>query len=65
MGKGFKDSWKLCLNLCSLKRLKPRGSRVISLIPLGLWQLYTELAAGLKNWRIFFLNVRKLQNCEG
>ena len=60
LGKGFKDSWKLCLNLCSLKRLKPRRSRVISLIPLGLWQVYTELAAGLKNWRIFFLNVRKL-----
>ena len=44
--QGFKDS--------------PRRSRVISLIPLGLWQLYTELAAGLINWITFFLNVRKL-----
>ena len=59
--KGFKDSWKLCLNLCSLKLLKPRRSRVISLIPLALWQLYTELAVGLINWRIFFLNVRNLR----
>ena len=49
-----------CLNLCSLKWLKPRWSRVISLIPLGLWQLYTELAVGLIKWRIFFLNVRRL-----
>ena len=57
--KGFKDSWNLSLNLCSLKWLKPRRSRVISLIALGLWQLYTELAAGLKNWRIFFLTVKK------
>ena len=38
--------------------IKPRRSRVISLIPLGLWQLYTELAVVLINGRI--LNVRKL-----
>ena len=62
--KGFKNSWKLCLNLCSLKWLKPRRSRVISLIPLGLWQLYTELAVGLIKWRIFFLNVRKLSELQ-
>ena len=49
-----------CLNLCSLKWLKSRRSRVISLVPLGLWQLYTELAAGLINYRIFLLNIRKL-----
>ena len=70
--KGFKYSWysfffyiyiyikKLCLDLCSLKWLKPRRSSVISLIPLILWQLYTKLAVRLINWRIFFLNVRKL-----
>ena len=57
---GFEDFWKLCLNLCSLKWLKPRRRCVISLIPLGLWQLYTELAASLINWKIFFLNTRKL-----
>ena len=44
------------------KRFKdsPRRSRVISLIPLGLWQLYTELAAGLINYITIFLSVRKL-----
>ena len=57
--KGFKDSWTLCSSLCSLKWLKPRRSHVISSIPLRLWQLYTDLAVGLINWRIFFLNVRK------
>ena len=41
------------------KLYKPRRSSVISLITLGLWQFYTELAAGSINWRIFFLNVRK------
>ena len=60
LDKGAKNSWKLCLNLCSLKWVKPKRSHVISLIVLELWQLYTELAAGLINWRIFFLNVTKL-----
>ena len=60
LDKGVKNSWKLYLNLCSLKWVKPKRSHVISLIVLELWQLYTELAAGLINWRIFFLNVTKL-----
>ena len=55
-----KANLRNCLNLCSLKWLKPRWSRVISLIPLGLWQLYTELAVRLIKWRIFFLNKRRL-----
>ena len=57
--KGFKDPWKLCLNLCSLKWFKPTRSRVISFILLGLWKLYTELAVSHTNWRISFLKVRK------
>ena len=36
---GFKESWKLCLNLSSRKWLKPSRSLVMNLIPLGLWQL--------------------------
>ena len=48
-----------CLNLCSVKWLKLRKTRVISLILFGIWYSYTELAADLMNWRIFFLNVRK------
>ena len=49
-----------CLNLCSVKWLKLRKTHVISLIPFGIWYSYTELATDLMNWRIFFLNVRKL-----
>ena len=58
--KGLIESWKLWLNLCSLKLLKPSRSGVISLTPLGLWQLQIELGAGLIKWRIFFLNIDKL-----
>ena len=56
---GLIESWKLSLNLCSFKWLKQSRSRVISLILLGLWQLQTELGAGLMDRRIFFLNVDK------
>ena len=45
---------------CNLKWFKPRRSRVIRLIPLGLWQSHTEVIVGLINWTIFFLSVRKL-----
>ena len=57
---GFKESWKLCLNLCSRKWLKPSRSLVINLIPLGLWQLKRLLADGLINFRILFLKTLKL-----
>ena len=36
---GFMVSWKQCLNLYSLKWLKPSLNLVIKEIPLGLWQL--------------------------
>ena len=59
--QGFKDSWKLCFNLCSLKLVKQRRKCIISFVSLWLWQLYKELAElGLIKWTIFFLNVRKL-----
>ena len=32
-------SWKLCLNLCPCKWLRPSLSLEIKLIPLGLWHL--------------------------
>ena len=57
---GFKESWKICLNLCSRKWLKPSSSLVINLIPLGLWQLKRLLADGLIIFRILFLKVLKL-----
>ena len=62
--EGLIESLKLCLNLCSLKWLKPIRSRAISLILLGLWQLQTELGAGLMSWRIFFLIIDKLSELQ-
>ena len=35
----FNVSWKPCLNLCSLRWLKPSLSLIIRQILLGLWQL--------------------------
>ena len=48
---GFKQSWKICLNLLSHKWLRPTHSRVISLIPLWLSQSKTLLREGLINFR--------------
>ena len=49
----FKEFWKLCLNLCSLKQLKANRSLVTNLIPLGLWQLKRLLADGVIDFRYF------------
>ena len=46
------------MNLCFLKWLKPRRSRVIS------EKSYTELAASFTSRIIFFLNVRKLSEFQ-
>ena len=56
----FKESWKVCLNLCSRKWLKSSRSLVINLIPLGLWQLKKLLVDGLINFRILFLKKLRL-----
>ena len=57
---GFKESWKLCLNLCLRKWLKRNHSLVINLIPWGFWHLKRLLADGLINFRLFFLKILKL-----
>ena len=57
---GFKQSWKLCLNLCSHKWLITTRSRVIRLIPLWLLQLKALVGEGLINFRILFLKSIKL-----
>ena len=44
---GFKKSWKLCLNFCSRKWLKPSRSLVINLILLGLLQLKKTISRWL------------------
>ena len=51
---GFKESWKLYLNLCPRKWLRPVRSLVTSLNPLRLWQLNKLFKVGLMNCKIFF-----------
>ena len=51
---GFKQSRKLCLNLWSLRWLKPNLSLVISFIPIGLWQLKVLLGVGRMNCKMLF-----------
>ena len=58
--KGFNVSWKLCLNLCSLRWLRPSLSLVISLIPLGLWISKTEFGEGHMKLSIFSLKTEIL-----
>ena len=52
---GSRESWKLCLNLCSRKWLSPTRNLVSSLIPWGLCTLNVLLGLGLINLRICFL----------
>ena len=58
--KGFIVSWRLCLNLCYLKWLRPSLSLVISLIPLGLWISKTEFGEGRMKLSIFSLKTEIL-----
>ena len=44
---GFKQFWKLCLNLCSLRWLSPSLNLVRNLIPNGLKTLKIEFWTGL------------------
>ena len=57
---GFKQSQKLCLNLCSHKWLRPTSSLVISLILLWLSQSKTLFGEVLINLRILFMKTTKL-----
>ena len=52
---GFKQSRKLCLNVCYLRWLKPNLSPVTSFIPTGLWQLKVLSGVGRMNWKMLFL----------
>ena len=56
----FKQSRKLCLNLWSLRWLKPNLSLVISFIPIGLWQLKVLLGIGRMNCKMLFLKRARL-----
>ena len=57
---GFRVSWKLDLNLCSRKWLRPRRSLGRYLIPLQLWQLNTLFGDGLINFNKLFLKTIRL-----
>ena len=57
----FSESWKLCLNLCSRRWLRPRRSLVRNLIPCGLWHSNTLLGEGLINFRMAFFWVSQIR----
>ena len=57
---GFKQSRKLCLNLWSLRCLKPNLNLVISFIPKGLWQLKVLLGVDCMNCKMLFLKRARL-----
>ena len=58
---GFRVSWKLCLNLCWRKWLRPRRSLVRYLISLQLRQLNTLFRDSLINFNKFFLKTLRLE----
>ena len=57
---GFKQSRKLCLNLWSLRWIKPNLSLVINFIPIGLWLLKVLLGVGRMNCKMLFLKRARL-----
>ena len=54
---GLRVSKKLCLNLCSLKLLRPTRRRVTTMIPFGWITLKTSLLRGLIKFRMSFLKI--------
>ena len=56
----FKESWKLCWNLCSHNSFRPGRSLMINWIPLKLWLLKNLLADRLINFRALFLKILQL-----
>ena len=57
---GLSESWKLRLNFCSQRWLKPNLNLVNNLTPLGLWQLKTVLPEGCMKFKSIFLKIFKL-----
>ena len=54
----FKQSWKLCLNLCSLRWLSPSLSLVRNLIPNGSWVWNIEFWIDLPIFNKEFLKIK-------
>ena len=57
---GLTVSWKLCLNLCSCRWLRPSRIRVIYLIATGFWQSKNELEEGRMNLNMLLLKTLQL-----
>ena len=57
--KGYTESWKLRLNLCSFKWLKPILRRLRSFSPNGLFMLKTLLEFGLMKFNNCILKISK------
>ena len=57
---GLSESWKLRLNFCSQRWLKPNLNLVNNLTPLGLRQLKTVLPEGRMKFKSVFLKIFNL-----
>ena len=53
------NSWKLCLNLCSLRWLQPKHKRVSNFNPVGSNTLYTLLWIGRMMDNSLLLNIAR------
>ena len=56
---GLSEAWKLCLNWCSRRWLKPNLNLVNNLTPLGLWQSKTLLPDGRMEFKSVFWKIFK------
>ena len=54
----LKESWQLCLNLCSRKLLKIQAQQSKQFNTFRIYQSYTLFEDGLKNFRITFLKAQ-------
>ena len=59
---GLRVSWKLFLNLCSRRWLRPALNLVNNWICLGLWQLSTLFWDGHTNFKMLFLKILGLSD---
>ena len=53
--RGFGVSWKLRLNLCSQRRLRPSLNLITNLNSFGLWHWKILLGQGLTSFKILSL----------
>ena len=56
------ENWKLCLNLCLWRWLRPTLNLANNLIVLGLWQLQTMFWDGRICFKMLFLKILRLSD---